>query len=176
MVKSILKSLKSPFKKRLNVETELLKCHQSMSLKQAKKEANTTRRILGHGASAEEVLRATNERFGKRSPAPKPVEEPVKEERQLETAKEEEVITPALEPVKEERELEIKEEEEEEEEPVEGFETDSPVPEQVDEPMEENRDLEKEDDPDILPGLTRGDINRTYTDTHNYCVARLTCW
>lgn len=174
MVKSILKSLKSPFKTGLNVETELLKCHQNMSLKQAKKEANTTRRILGRGASPEEVLRATNERMGKRSPAPKPVEEPVKEERQLETEKEEETITPEPELVKEERELEIKEEVEAID--AEKLKTDSPAPEQVNEPVEQKRDLEKEEDPEFLPGLSCDDINRTNTDTHNNCVACLTCW
>jgi hypothetical protein len=103
------------------------------------------------------------------------MEEPVKEERQLEMENEEEVITPAPEPVKDERELEIKEEEEHID--VEELEIDSPAPGQVEEPpVGQEHDLEKEEDPEVLLGLTCGDINRTNTDTHNDCAPRLAYW
>jgi hypothetical protein len=92
-----------------------------VSWKVAKGEADETRKFLGSDASSEEILRVTNERWERNSPAPEPVEE----ERDLETGKEEEVNT---------RELGMEEEEE------------------------------------ILPGLTCGDIHHTYSDVHNKWV------
>lgn len=104
----IKRALSLPARRSTYVEKELVTHHHpKMSWKLAKKEADKSRKILGPGASPEEVLRETSERLGTSAPAPKPVTE----ERELETEKE--VNTPTLEPVKEAREVEEEEKEEE---------------------------------------------------------------
>jgi hypothetical protein len=154
------RALTLPVSRGTYVEKELVKqLYPEMTWKLAKKEADKTREIVGHGASPEEILRVTKERLEASSPAPTPVEEPVQEERELETEKEEEVNAPSPEPVEEERELEIAEEEEEEEEEeellpgitcgdidltVEELETVSPAPKPIKKPMEEKHELETE--------------------------------
>lgn len=193
----IKRALRLPARRTSNEDKELVKHHRSkMPWKLAKKEADKTRKILGPGASPDEIVRATNDRLETSAAA----SEPVKEERELETEKE--VDTPTLEPVNEERDLE----DAEEEECLPGltcgdirseFEIASPAPEPVEEPAEEELELkiekeeemdaptpeplerqvelEEEDEETGIPGLTWADIRRTNADTHTKLAALVAC-